>query len=261
MQTPLSPSRNGPPFVAELRSGEPEAHGTLRVWNRFGLASGARALSLRILEAAPGPSPGFRNTACDEVLYVLEGAGSAFLDGHAFGVEAGTGIHLHPGVAIAFDNPGPGPLTVASARCPDPGASSTPEAPRTRPGPNSPPPAPGSVVRLGGRATEPAPGGRVYEVLLDAAGTGAPVTQFIGSIPPGRAPDHWHDYEEVLVVLDGCGRTWADGASAPVAPGSCIFLPRRQVHCMENLGDGPLRLLGVFYPSGSPAGSTVPAVR
>ena len=28
--------------------------------------------------------------------------------------------------------------------------------------------------------------------------------------------------------------------------GSCIFLPRRQVHCVENTGAGELRLLGVF---------------
>jgi mannose-6-phosphate isomerase-like protein (cupin superfamily) len=81
------------------------------------------------------------------------------------------------------------------------------------------------------------------------------VTQFVGSIPPGRAPDHFHEYEEVLVVLKGRGRVWADRESAPVGPGSCVFLPRRQVHCVENLGEGRLRLLGVFYPSGSPAAS------
>ena len=68
MPPPLSNSLNSPPFVAELRSGGPDVHGTLRVWNRFGHASGARALSLRTLEAGPGLSPGFRNTACDEVL-------------------------------------------------------------------------------------------------------------------------------------------------------------------------------------------------
>ena len=39
----------------------------------------------------------------------------------------------------------------------------------------------------------------------------------------------------------------------PIGPGSCIYLPRRQVHCVENTGPGELRLLGVFYPAGSPA--------
>ena len=40
---------------------------------------------------------------------------------------------------------------------------------------------------------------------------------------------------------------------SPIGPGSCVFLPRRQVHCVENTGSGPLRLVGVFYPAGSPA--------
>jgi mannose-6-phosphate isomerase-like protein (cupin superfamily) len=79
------------------------------------------------------------------------------------------------------------------------------------------------------------------------------VTQFVGSIPPGRAPDHFHEYEEVLFILRGEGRMWFGESSTPIGPGSCIYLPRRQVHCVENTGASELRLLGVFYPAGSPA--------
>jgi mannose-6-phosphate isomerase-like protein (cupin superfamily) len=79
------------------------------------------------------------------------------------------------------------------------------------------------------------------------------VTQFVGAIPPGRAPDHFHEYEEVLCFLSGVGRLWAGEVSAPVGPGRCAFLPRGQVHCTENTGTAELRLLGVFHPSGSPA--------
>jgi len=46
---------------------------------------------------------------------------------------------------------------------------------------------------------------------------------------------------------------WAGREGTPIASGSCVFLPPRQVHCVENLGEERLRLLGVFYPSGSPA--------
>lgn len=81
----------------------------------------------------------------------------------------------------------------------------------------------------------------------------AEVTQFVGSIPPGRAPDHFHLYEEVICILDGEGIMHAGESSAPVRAGSCIFLPIRQRHCLENTGSGELRLLGVFYPAGSPA--------
>ena len=89
---------------------------------------------------------------------------------------------------------------------------------------------------------------RWYTELIQAE-----VTQFVGSIPPGRAPDHFHLYEEVICILDGEGIMHAGAASTPVAKGSCIFLPIRQRHCLENTGSGELRLLGVFYPAGSPA--------
>ena len=46
---------------------------------------------------------------------------------------------------------------------------------------------------------------------------------------------------------------WAGEASAPIEPGSLVFLPRRVVHCTENTGKAELRLVGVFHPAGSPA--------
>jgi mannose-6-phosphate isomerase-like protein (cupin superfamily) len=90
-------------------------------------------------------------------------------------------------------------------------------------------------------------------VLLDDSVGSTQVTQFVGGIPHGRAPDHFHEYEEVLCILSGQGRMWGGGASAPIERGALVFLPRRQVHCTENTGPGELRLLGVFYPAGSPA--------
>ena len=91
-------------------------------------------------------------------------------------------------------------------------------------------------------------GDRWYVELIQAE-----VTQFMGGIPPGRAPDHFHLYEEVICILDGAGVMHAGATSTPIAKGSCIFLPRKQRHCVENTGSGELRLLGVFYPAGSPA--------
>ncbi len=91
-------------------------------------------------------------------------------------------------------------------------------------------------------------GDRWYRELIQGE-----VTQFVGSIPPGRAPDHFHLYEEVICILQGDGVMWAGESSTPVSRGSCIFLPMRQRHCLENAGSGELRLLGVFFPAGSPA--------
>ena len=91
-------------------------------------------------------------------------------------------------------------------------------------------------------------GDRSYVELIQSE-----VTQFVGVIPPGRAPDHYHLYEEVLCILDGEGAMWAGTSSAPITTGSCIYLPRGQMHCVENKSSRDLRLLGVFYPAGSPA--------
>ena len=91
-------------------------------------------------------------------------------------------------------------------------------------------------------------GDRFYRELIQSE-----ITQFVGSIPPGRAPDHFHLYEEMLCILEGHGAMWAGASSTPIEAGSCVYLPRRQVHCVENRGSGHLRLLGVFYPAGSPS--------
>jgi len=108
------------------------------------------------------------------------------------------------------------------------------------------------LVRLSDRKALPT-GDRWYRVLVDDEVGSTQVTQFVGSIPPGRAPDHFHLYEEVLFILRGEGRMWAGKTSTPIAEGSCVYLPRKQSHCVENTGTGELRLLGVFYPAGSPA--------
>jgi uncharacterized cupin superfamily protein len=84
------------------------------------------------------------------------------------------------------------------------------------------------------------------------------VTQFVGLVPPGRAPDHFHTYDEVIYVLEGEGRLFIGGEEAPLRPGSCVHLPSRLVHCLANTGDTELRLLGVFRPAGSPAEAYYP---
>jgi quercetin dioxygenase-like cupin family protein len=84
------------------------------------------------------------------------------------------------------------------------------------------------------------------------------VTQFIGLIPPGRAPDHFHIYDEVIYVLEGEGYLEIEGEQAPVQAGSCIHLPARLVHCLANTGSSEMHVLGVFRPAGSPAEAYYP---
>jgi mannose-6-phosphate isomerase-like protein (cupin superfamily) len=54
-------------------------------------------------------------------------------------------------------------------------------------------------------------------------------------------------------VAAGDGFLHMAGETRPIRAGSCIYLPPLHTHCLENAGDGPMRVLGVFQPAGSPA--------
>ena len=58
--------------------------------------------------------------------------------------------------------------------------------------------------------------GRSFVMLCSPAVGCNSVTQFIGLIPPGRAPDHFHRYDEVIYVLDGEGVLEIDDEQAPI---------------------------------------------
>jgi mannose-6-phosphate isomerase-like protein (cupin superfamily) len=265
--------------VSGMREGAPAISGTLRIWKQAGRATGAQAISLRIIEFAPGLSPAIRNGECDEILYVLnsmerghpqserghpvrlsersertaegESSPQIIINGWAHDIGSDTGIYIRPHETFAIDNPGPDAIVLISSRCPEPEA-----APEFVSSSNSPKssstPQPSPLVRLDDRRAQPT-ADRWYRVIVDDEIGSTNATQFVGSIPPGRAPDHFHQYEEVLFILKGEGRMWAGETNTAIKPGSCIYLPKRQVHCVENTGVDELRLLGVFYPAGSPS--------
>ena len=228
--------------VSTMHEGVPDVSGSLRVWNQIGRANGADAISLRVVEFGPGTSPELRDSEYDDVLYLLEDLEDAgctvLIDGSSYEVGPRTGVYVRPGQTLRVENPGPRAVTFVSSQCPGSNDKvKTDVAP---------------IVKLSDRRALPT-ADRWYRVLVDDEIGSEQVTQFVGSIPPGRAPDHFHEYEEVLFILRGEGRMWAGETNTPIGPGSCIYLPRKQVHCVENTGTGELRLLGVFYPAGSPA--------
>jgi mannose-6-phosphate isomerase-like protein (cupin superfamily) len=258
--------------VFEMREGVPVVRGTLSIWNQIGRATGAQAISLRIMEFAPGLSTEIRNGDCDEILYVLnsmergqpvrlsersehtaEGKSNPkiIIDSSHYDIYPDTGIYIRPHQTFAIDNPGVGSIVLASSRCPEPDAASEFLTPSNAPNPAQAP-SPSPLVRLADRPAQPT-ADRWYRVMVDKETGSTNATQFVGSIPPGRAPDHFHHYEEALFILKGEGRMWAGETNTPIKPGSCIYLPKGQVHCVENTGTDELRLLGVFYPAGSPS--------
>jgi quercetin dioxygenase-like cupin family protein len=187
----------------------------------------------RLLDLAGEHAP----EEADELLYVLSGEGRL-----SFGDR---GHELRPGVAV-FVPAGTPWAAAGEARAvsvlvhdPEPGG-----------GP--------AVVDLAAADQGTATAGRHF--LLGAApavGCNS-ATQFVGLIPPGRAPDHFHRYDEVIYVLEGEGELSIGDERAPLRPGSCVHLPRTLVHCLANTGDSELRVLGVFRPAGSPAEAYYP---
>ena len=96
-------------------------------------------------------------------------------------------------------------------------------------------------------------GDRRFKYLVDKDLGCRQVTQFLGYIPLSKAPFHSHTYEEAIYILQGEGVVHTDDGSSEFGPGTSIYLPPGARHCLENPGPGTVRLLGVFYPSGSPA--------
>ena len=210
--------------------------GTLKVHNKIGPETGAKAISLRVLEFGPGLSPALRSDDLDEVLFSLDSCSSCsiVIDELTHELEPQSGVYISSHQTFRVENRGKDSVYFVSSLVPAErrGIKRQIENP---------------IVKLADQRAMPT-GDRWYRVLIDSE-----VTQFVGSIPPGRAPDHFHEYEEVLFILQGEGRMHAGETSTPIESGSCVYLPRGQVHCVENTGTGELRLLGVFYPAGSPA--------
>ena len=241
--------------VSEMREGDPVVNGTVRIWNQIGKATGAQEISLRVMEFAPGLSPTLRNDDSDQILYVVNevrsGRVNVFVDDQSYEVAADTGIYLRPNRTFAIENPTSDAIVIISSQCPDPARDQLfVDEPATSKDSGVTEPVP--LVRLADQKAQ-STADRWYRVLIDKRVGSEQVTQFVGSIPPGRAPDHFHNYEEVLFILKGEGRMWADQTNTPISVGSCIYLSQGQVHCVENTGKGELRLLGVFYPAGSPS--------
>lgn len=111
-----------------------------------------------------------------------------------------------------------------------------------------------SVVRLNHSGSEKATGARSYQVLLGPHNGSTRATLFAGYIPPGKAPWHYHLYDEIVWVPEGPGRLHIGDETEELGPGSAFRLRPRQVHIVENSSaDRELTIIGVFTPAGSPS--------
>ncbi len=205
----------------------------------FDAGRGCSRFSQRILRFT-GSSGERVDEASDEVLYVVAGTGTLTASGDARALAPGTAAFFAPGEHWSVT--GADELSVLSVLVHEP-------EPATRPS---------AVVDLAASELQNATAGRHFVLGATPEIGCASVTQFIGLIPPGRAPDHFHTYDEVIYVLEGEGFLEIGGEQAPLRAGSCVHLPARLVHCLSNTGPDELRVLGVFRPAGSPAEAYYP---
>ena len=196
-------------------------------------------LEQRVIRYAPGRSGEVTADGRHDLLYVVVGRGEVELEGDRHALEPGTAVFVAPGETYAVENPGPGELLVVavSARA-DIGIA----ADRRR-----------VLVRFADQSEETASVERTFRYLINEDAGCLDVTQFIGIVQPSKAPFHSHPYEELGYIVEGEGVAHVGGQSVPLRPGSCFHLPPEKVHCIENVGPGPMHILGVFHPSDSPA--------
>ena len=101
-----------------------------------------------------------------------------------------------------------------------------------------------------GKAT----GSRSFQLLFGPHNGCTRATMFVGYVPPGKAPWHYHLYDEIVWIWRGQGRYHLAADVEMIESGSAVRITPRKVHIVENTSaDSELAILGIFTPAGSPS--------
>jgi mannose-6-phosphate isomerase-like protein (cupin superfamily) len=230
-----------PGYVTDERAvrGTREPHDTAETKVTIDASNGCERLVQRVIRFDEGRSQPRASHDRHEVLYVVSGTGAIDLEGTAHKLEPETGVYVAAGETYTIENGGRDGLVLVSVTAP---AEGDPSGEQRR-----------VTVRYADQPPLPATPNREFRYLVNEDAGCPDVTQFVGVIPPGRAPFHSHTYDEVVYVLEGEGVVHLGGKETPLREGSCIHLPPLVMHSIENSGVRPMRVLGVFHPSGDPA--------
>ncbi|MCR4443210.1 MAG: cupin domain-containing protein [Peptococcaceae bacterium] len=89
------------------------------------------------------------------------------------------------------------------------------------------------------------PGGRSYFFQ----GSENVTIQYIEIFSEPETNTHKHDYEQMVIILEGKASFICDGVSYEMSEGCYMVVPPNAEHGIEKkIGDGTLRILDVFYP-------------
>jgi mannose-6-phosphate isomerase-like protein (cupin superfamily) len=212
------------------------------------IASGGPGLVRTLAELPPGGRHVGTAAAGGELWFVIEGSGRLDLDGAPGpALVPDRGLWIPAGAAYRLESDRAGRLRVDTVALP---AASRPAEGDARPEPNG---ADVPVSRDLRDCPAETTGDRMFRVLFGPGRDCAAATQFVGEIPPGRAPEHSHPYDEVVLILQGSGVAHLGGTERELSAGTCLHLPPGLRHCLENTGPRVMRVLGVFHPADSPA--------
>lgn len=200
------------------------------------LTTGSPRLVQRQLRLPPGSRSAVPSGGAGELWYVARGSGSFGDNGRAQALTVGTALLVPPGDHM-ITSAGPEDLEIVVVVLPA----------------DDRPPVAELIEAHFEDSPEERTGDRTFRVLIGGHQDFTRATQFVGNIPPSRAPLHEHTYDEVVMVLEGHGVVHVDDGTWDLAPGTCIYLPPGTKHCLENNRDTTLRVLGVFCPGGTPA--------
>ncbi|MGH2507264.1 MAG: cupin domain-containing protein [Ktedonobacteraceae bacterium] len=238
--------RTGYVITAEQRLRQTELESGVSWRVAIDRSVGCQNLEQRIFCYGPGSKLEMAHEGSEDIMYVVAGQGRATIDGNVYLLKPGFGLLAPPASYYSIENRGEQDLLLISVLSPQPGQ-----------------PAPGAAecevallrehtVDEAEQETLPA-GDRWFKLLVNPRMGCQNVTQFVGFIPHGRAPFHTHTYEEVIYIIEGAGVVHIGAGDFPIKAGSSVYLPPLLPHCIENTGNAPIRLLGVFCPAGDPS--------
>jgi quercetin dioxygenase-like cupin family protein len=198
-------------------------------------------LALDAVRLDPGGSFGVESSTEDTLLFVHEGGGTLELDdekhplGHATAalVLAGEKARLAAGAGgLAGVRATVGPGTDRHAPL---GARE-------------------AVVSLEVVGSDSATGDRSFQVLFGPHNGSARATLFAGFVPPGKAPWHYHLYDEIVWLPTGPGRLHRGEQAEDLGAEAAFRLRPRELHIVENAStERTMTLLGIFTPAGTPS--------
>ena len=115
------------------------------------------------------------------------------------------------------------------------------------------------VTSLDDARAQQATGARSFQILFGPHNGSTRATLFAGFIPEGKAPWHYHLYDEIVWVPEGPGRLHLAEGDEPLGAGTAFRLRPRQGHIVENAGASEMVIIGVFTPAGSPSAAYLTA--